>query len=289
MPPTTRKRTAALAESSHADAGPESSAAAPAKTNTSAPAKRQKKMPVRSMENKAAAGAAPEENATPLAANVVRFDDEGNADKELIVPAGTSTAPALAVTSEDAEGSDSDEAPEAVSTSRVAKEMMESAQMVKKLAQEQAVAAKKKRQQRDALFKKQALERKDTNPADEESLLTVAGRKRADKTHVPHVLPAEFLADSSSEDEDERDASTRSSEVVATRRPRTVPSVERRLARQGKGPRDEVIGSTVYRISMDVDASMAPKAKKLSQNSKNALLRRGRQPVQAKGSGFFKR
>ncbi|KAG5984780.1 hypothetical protein E4U55_003292 [Claviceps digitariae] len=287
MPVTTRKRTAALAESSHADTGAESSPSASTNTNPSAPAKRQKKIPVRSKENKTTAVSGPEENSEPVAANLVRFDDEGNADKELVVPAATSTAPALAVTKEEADGSDSDEAPEAVSTSKVAKEMMESAQVLKKQAQEQAAATKKKRQQRDALFKKQALERKDTKPTDEGSLPTGAGRNRADRIHIPHVLPAEFLADSSSEDEG--DASPRSSEVVAARRARTVSSVERRLTKQGKGPRDEVVGTTVYRVTKDVDVSMAPQAKKLSQISKHALLQRGRQPVKAKSSGFFKR
>ncbi|KAG6000472.1 hypothetical protein E4U54_001413 [Claviceps lovelessii] len=284
MPPTTRKRTAALAE-------PSASVSASADINSSVSAKRQKKMPTRSKKDKAAALSGPEEEepSTPAADNVVRFDDEGNADKELVVPAGTSTAPALAVTSEEAEGSgsDSDEAPEAVSTSRVAKKMMESAQVVKKLAQEQAAATKKKRQQRDALFKKQALERKSTNPADEGSLLTNAGRKRADRVHIPDVLPVEFLTDSSSDDEG--DASPRSSGVVAARGARTVPSVERRLALEGRGPRDEVIGTTIYRVSRDVDVRMAPKAKKQSQMSKNGLLKRGRQPVKAKSSGFFKK
>lgn len=155
----------------------------------------------------------------------------------------------------------------------------------------QAAASKEKRQQRDALFKKQALERKAAAHDDEKSTPapapTAAGRKRAERSQIPNVLPAEFLEDSSSDSDGD---ASRSSDVDALRRrARTVPSVERRLARQAKGPRDEVIGTTVYRVSKDVDARMAPKVKKSAQSAKDALLRRGRQPVQGKGPGFFKR
>ncbi|KAG5921446.1 hypothetical protein E4U53_003799 [Claviceps sorghi] len=283
---TTRKRAAALAASSQAETGPESAPSASADINTSASAKRQKKMPLRSKQDNTAAVQEPHENATPAAANLVRFDDEGNAEKELLVPAGTSTAPALAVTREEAEGSDSDEAPEAVSTSQAAKEMMASAQMSGELAQIERAAKKKLLVQRQALFERQALARKNRNAADEESLVAAAGRNRAARTQVPNVLPAEFLDDSSSEDEG---TASRPSGVVAVRRARTVPSVERRLTRQGRGPRDEVTGTTVHRISRNVDESMAPKAKKQAQNAKDALLKRGRQPVKGKSSGFFKK
>ncbi|KAG6065766.1 hypothetical protein E4U32_006948 [Claviceps aff. humidiphila group G2b] len=296
MPVVTRKRTAALAAaSSQAQAAEEPSPSARAdkrsKSNArSSPAKRQKKSPERSEEvEEVTAVSTQDEHKAPETAHVVRFDDEGNADKELEVPA--TTAPAAAVTGGDSDESDSDEAPEAVSTSRVAKEIMKSAQELKKLAKEQAAASKEKRQQRDALFKKQALERKAAAHDDEKSAPapapTAAGRKRAERTQIPNVLPAEFLEDSSSDSDGD---ASRSSDVDAPRRrARTVPSVERRLARQAKGPRDEVIGTTVYRVSKDVDARMAPKVKKSAQSAKDALLRRGRQPVQGKGPGFFKR
>lgn len=71
-------------------------------------------------------------------------------------------------------------------------------------------------------------------------------------------------------------------------RKRNVSGIEKRMAKDGRGPRDEVIGSTVYRVSKKVDERLAPKARKHSKSSKNLLLRRGRAPVKA-GSGFFKR
>lgn len=123
MPVQTRKRKAALAASSQA--GPE---AKPSKGNT--PTKRRNNLPVRSKEDEAAA--AKEED--KFKGNVVTFDDQGNADKELAVPATDPAAPSLR--QDESGASDSDEAPEAVSTSKVAKEMMESAQAVKKMAQE---------------------------------------------------------------------------------------------------------------------------------------------------------
>ncbi|KAG6059248.1 hypothetical protein E4U17_006622 [Claviceps sp. LM77 group G4] len=294
MPAVTRKRTAALAAAS-SQAAEESSPSARAdkrskSTVRDSPAKRQKKSPERSEEvEEVTAVSTQYENKASETTNVVRFDDEGNADKELQVSAPT--APAAAVTDGGSDESDSDEAPEAVSTSRVAKEIMKSAQELKKLAKEQAAASKEKRQQRDALFKKQALERKAAAHDDEKFASapapTAAGRKRAERTQIPNVLPAEFLEDSSSDSDGD---ASRSSDVDAPRRrARTVPSVERRLARQAKGPRDEVIGTTVYRVSKDVDARMAPKVKKSAQSAKDALLRRGRQPVQGKGPGFSKR
>ncbi|KAG5916436.1 hypothetical protein E4U42_007665 [Claviceps africana] len=280
MPSTTRKRAAALAESAPAATGSESVASASADADMGGSAKRQKKIPLRSKQDKAGAGQAP---ATSAAANLVRFDDEGNADQELLVPA---PAPALAVTREEVEGSDSDEAPEAVSTSKAAKEMMASAQRFQELAQIERAAKKKVLVQRQALFEKQALARKDKKAADEEAVLAGAGRNRAVRTQVPNVLPVEFLADSSSEDEGD---ASRPSGVVAARRARTVSSVERRLTRQGRGPRDEISGTTVHRIARNVDGRMAPKAKKHAQSAKDALLMRGRQPVKGKSSGFFQK
>lgn len=240
---------------------------------------------MRSKEDEAAAAKEEEK----LKGNVVTFDDQGNADKELAVPATDPAAPLLR--QDESGASDSDEAPEAVSTSKVAKEMMESAQAVKKMAQEQAAASKKRRQQRDALFKQQASERKDANPVDDVPCLPATGRKRAERTAIPDVLPAEFLADSSSE-EDEEDASRSRDQGDAsgsTRRGRSIPSIEKRLARQGRGPRDEAIGSTVYRVSRDVDARLAPKVRKYARSSKHALLKRGREPVKGAGSSFFRK
>ncbi|GAB0132652.1 hypothetical protein EsDP_00001081 [Epichloe bromicola] len=277
MPVQTRKRKAALAESSQA--GPE---AGPS-TGNNTPTKRRKNLPVRSKEDEAAAAKEEEK----LKGNVITFDDQGNADMELAVPATDPAAPLSR--REESGGSDSDEAPEAVSTSKVAKEIMESAQAVKKMAQEQAAASKKRRQQRDALFKQQASERKDANPDDDVPSLPAPGRKRAERTAIPDVLPAEFLTDSSSE-EDEEDASRDQGDASgSTRRGRSIPSIEKRLARQGRGPRDEAIGSTVYRVSRDLDARLAPKVRKYARSSKHALLKRGREPVKGAGSSFFRK
>lgn len=102
------------------------------------------------------------------------------------------------------------------------------------------------------------------------------------KTHVPNILPAEFLTDSSSEDEDE--------DTGSTKRPnnRGLSSIDRKLSRQDRAPRDARVGSTVYRVAKKSDERLAPRAKKYGQSSRDMLLKRNRS-VATSGSGFFKR
>jgi hypothetical protein len=109
------------------------------------------------------------------------------------------------------------------------------------------------------------------------------GRKRAEKSHIPAVLPAEFLTDSSSEDEDED-----STDIATGPKRRKVSGVEKRLTRLDAGPKDEVVKSTVYRVAKKTDERLAPKLKKHSKASKDLLLKRNR-PAAKSGSGFLKR
>jgi hypothetical protein len=109
--------------------------------------------------------------------------------------------------------------------------------------------------------------------------------RRRPEREIPTVLPAEFLTDEESEDEDE-DGKQRQGPNGPRRR--NVAGIEKRLAREQRGPRDEVIGSTVYRVSRKVDERLAPKAKKHSKSSRELLLSRGRAPVSGR-AGFFKK
>lgn len=110
----------------------------------------------------------------------------------------------------------------------------------------------------------------------------MSGRKRQEKLNIPNLLPAEFLTDSSSEDEED-DAST--SHVPRSKK-RKVSSIENKLTRLDKAPRDERIGATVYRVAKKTDERMAPKLKKHSRNIKEDLLKRNRSAVKSR-SGFF--
>lgn len=100
------------------------------------------------------------------------------------------------------------------------------------------------------------------------------------------MLPAEFLADSSSEDEDEDES--KSGNTVQRPRKRNVSAIEKRLSKAGRGPRDERIGTTVYRVAKKTDERLAPKMQKQSKNIKEMLLKRNRAPVKAR-SGFLKK
>ena len=165
----------------------------------------------------------------------------------------------------------------------------------------QAAAEKKKRQQRDALLKKQAAERKQAQeaepkpPGGEEAAQLAAppkqtegasGRRRVEKTEIPNILPAEFLTDSSGEESADE---TVEGDGESRRRKRTVSSIAKRMSREARGPRDEAIGSTVYRVTKKVDERLAPKVKQYSKSTKEILLKRGRTPVKARSSGFFKK
>lgn len=73
---------------------------------------------------------------------------------------------------------------------------------------------------------------------------------------------------------------------MARPRKRRVTAVERTLARQNRGPRDERVGSTVYRVAKKVDERMAPKLRKHARSSKELLLKRNRSVAKPR-SGFL--
>lgn len=148
----------------------------------------------------------------------------------------------------------------------------------------QAAAEKKKRQERDALFKQQASERKVESKSEAPKQEQV-GRRRSEKVAIPTTLPAEFLTDSESEGDEEEEEST----TADRPRKRKVSSIEKRLTKDGRGPRDEVIGSTVYRVTEKVDERLAAKANKRSKSAKEMLLSRGRAPAKSRSAGFLKK
>lgn len=122
----------------------------------------------------------------------------------------------------------------------------------------------------------------DDAPSAKQQESVTRGRKRTDRVQIPDLLPAEFLTDSSS-DEDEDDAGQTGS---SRPKKRSVSAVERRLSRQDRGPRDERLGSTVYRVAQAADERLAPKAKKYSKSTKDVLLKRHRAGVKPR-AGFF--
>lgn len=104
-----------------------------------------------------------------------------------------------------------------------------------------------------------------------------------DKIHVPDVLPAEFLTDSSSEDEDEELGVSE-----ARSKKRKITSIDKKLSRQDRAPRDARVGSTVYRVAKKTDERMTPKATKYGKSTKDLLLHRNRSAAKPR-SGFFTR
>lgn len=159
---------------------------------------------------------------------------------------------------------------------------------------------KRKRQERDNLLKQQAGKRKrdsqkaeklkrslavigeEEEPADEYER---SGRRRS-KYNVPDTLPAEFLTDSESGDEDEK-----ALKVVKKPKKINFEEVEQELRKEGRRPRDEVMGSTAYRVVADLgEKNLAPRAHKNSRLLKEQLLRRDRPGVSTgKSKGFFKK
>lgn len=161
---------------------------------------------------------------------------------------------------------------------------------------------KRKRQERDALFKQQAAERKKVEEVAQATSTQAAQdsnsdyasnmrqsdhsgrRRRADKIRLPDSLPAEFLTDSSSEDEDE-DLGARSIRP----KKRKLSSIDNKLSRQDRGPRDARVGSTVYRVAKRTDERLAPKAKKQGLATKSSLLTRSRSAAKPRGTFFTKK
>ncbi|KAK1633666.1 hypothetical protein BDP81DRAFT_408742 [Colletotrichum phormii] len=196
--------------------------------------------------------------------------------------------------------SDSDAAPEAVSTSKAAVQAKKSAQAANKAIAEQQANQKRKRQERNARLQEQAAARKaqeDATPAEKSSeeeeeengeetaetpareATTTGRRKRLD---LPSELPAEFLESDSEEDGGSEDGAG----DRKPRKARKLETAEAQLLREARAPRDEVVGTTVFRTVKKEDDRLAPKAQKYSVNAKKALLARGRAPVKAR-RGFL--
>ncbi|WQF76339.1 Putative U3 snoRNA associated [Colletotrichum destructivum] len=196
------------------------------------------------------------------------------------------------------DGSDSDEAPEAVSTSKAAVQAKKSAQAANKAIAEQQATQKRKRQERNARLQEQAAVRKaqeDTAAAEksneggeeeeeeeeaEAAQAETTGRRRLNKLDLPSELPAEYL-ESDSEDESGGGETDRK-----PRKARKLHTAEAQIARESRGPKDEVVGTTVFRVVKKEDERLAPRAQKSSVNAKKALLARGRAPVKAR-KGFL--
>ncbi|KAI3343675.1 hypothetical protein F4824DRAFT_17078 [Ustulina deusta] len=186
-----------------------------------------------------------------------------------------------------------DEAPEAVSTAAAAKETLKSARAAIEAAEQYAATTKRKRQARDNLLKQQAEKRKRTKPttsgkedsSDEEDERNPTSKRQRRTQKLPDMLPVEFLTDSSEDEDDE----TALKKMVKRPQKITFETAMQVLGAEGKRPRDEVVGSTRYRVLAEQsDPRLAPKANKNSRRVKEDLLRRGRAPVALnKKRGFF--
>ncbi|KAK5631859.1 hypothetical protein RRF57_007573 [Xylaria bambusicola] len=255
--------------------------------------------------------AEPENEITPrpkaIKSSHVVFGDDDDVDK--FVAAAAAKEGAIPETksedeSEEKQEDSEDEAPEAVSTVAAAKETLKSAKAAIEAAEQYAATTKRKRQARDNLLKQQAEKRKRTKPSasnkkdlsgdededednkeDEEEEKRNKSSKRQRRTQkLPDILPAEFLTDSS-EDED----GTALKKMVKRPRKINFETAMQVLDAEGKRPRDEIVGSTRYRVlAQQGDPRLAPKADHNSLKAKEALLRRGRTGVAVnKRRGFF--
>ncbi|KAI2642807.1 hypothetical protein GGS21DRAFT_499680 [Xylaria nigripes] len=251
--------------------------------------------------------AEPEDEATPRPAaakstHVVFGDDD---DVDQFVAAAADKAKTVADANgngdkkqaEEEEEESDDEAPEAVSTATAAKETLKSARAAIEAAEQLAASTKRKRQARDNLLKQQAETRKrnretkvnapgEADEASEGEQNTRPKRQRRSQK-LPEVLPEEFLTDSSDNEDDE----TALKKMVQRPQKHTFDTAMEALAIEGKRPRDEIVGSTRYRVLAEHgDQRLAPKANKHSRMLKEDLLRRGRQRVETnKKRGFFVR
>lgn len=261
-----------------------------------------KQLQAEAMKRQSTTDAAP--TPVPAKAKHVVFGDDDDVENFVAAVKETTSQPAV----EDAEEEeDDDEAPEAVSTKTAARVTLKSEQAVSEAADKQAASLKRKRKERDDLFKQQAEKRKRTikleihqskatdNARDESDSrnelvevekATTSGRRRAEKFNLHGMLPAEFLTDSESDDDDEK-------ALKAVKKPKkiTFDAAVQTLGKEGKAPRDQIVGSTVYRVMADErNDKLAPKMNKNSRNLKDALLRRNRVGVTlAKSKGFLKK
>ncbi|KAI0851639.1 hypothetical protein F5Y00DRAFT_274560 [Daldinia vernicosa] len=248
------------------------------------------------------------------------FDDDDDVENFVAAAAAAEVGKKVEAdnTKNEEEDSDDDDAPEAVSTQAAAKEVQKSTQAALDAAEKQTANLKRKRQERDNLFKQQAERRKRSraevqvhrskrlrkDPAsnndsdseddgilpDVETAVTTTGRRRAQKLAVPTHLPAEFLADSSEdEDGDEADDDDNNGQVLKKRKKTSGPQPTKiTFDDQPERPRDRVVGSTKYRVlTEDSDARLAPRARRDARVSKESLLKRRRVGVVA-GTGTAK-
>ncbi|KAH8653684.1 hypothetical protein BX600DRAFT_515934 [Xylariales sp. PMI_506] len=259
-------------------------------------------------ELRAAAESSTPQPAAAKSKHVVFGDDD---DVDNFVSAAKEVQNQAIQEEEDEEEESDDEAPEAVSTTTAAKQSLQAAEAATSAAEKQAASLKRKRQERDNLLKQQAQKRKraekpevhqnkkvpegqaanaDAAIAEIEKAATTSGRHRTEKVALPNHLPAEFLTDSESEDEgDER--ALRAVKPKKIRFDEAAEAVSRELGQSSARPRDEVIGSTAYRVMAgEGDANLAPRASKNSRSVKDMLLHRRRAgQTPGKTKGFFKR
>ncbi|KAH6661313.1 hypothetical protein BKA67DRAFT_81618 [Truncatella angustata] len=236
--------------------------------------------------------------AAPKSKRIV-FGDDDDVEKYVAAAAKEAKKAQPTAVQEPEDSDDDDEAPEAVTTSAAAKESKKAAQAATDAAEKQAATVKRKRQERDNMMKQQAQKRQraakpkktskaeteDEEDSEPEVERATTGRRRADKFNLPSVLPAEFLTDSEEESEDDRDLR------VAKPKKIKFDDALQTLSQQGRAPRDEIVGSTAYRVMVDQsDQKLAPKANHNSKAVKEMLMHRrrvGAAPNKAKG--FFKR
>ncbi|KAI0443849.1 hypothetical protein F4803DRAFT_513758 [Xylaria telfairii] len=237
----------------------------------------------------------------PAKSTHVVFGDDDDVDK-FVAAAAEKEKDALEANGgdddqEEQEDSD-DEAPEAVSTAAAAKETLKSTRAAIEAAEQYAASTKRKRQARDNLLKQQAEKRKRTKRSAsgkedlseseegvEEEGRNITSKRQRRTRKLPDMLPDEFLTDSS-EDEDDKTALKK---MVKRPQKVTFETAMQVLGAEGKAPRDEIVGSTRYRVLVEQgDPRLAPKADKRSRRTKENLLRRGRAPVELnKKRGFF--
>lgn len=108
---------------------------------------------------------------------------------------------------------------------------------------------------------------------------------------MPKLLPLEFLDDPASDEESDDEEGEGSGDEGARKRRKKLTledrltTAEQKMKRKEKGPRDEMVGSTVYRVAKTRDERLPPKVTKYAQGQKAALMRRDRPVVKAR-SGF---
>ncbi|KAI1268592.1 hypothetical protein F5Y18DRAFT_235607 [Xylariaceae sp. FL1019] len=263
-----------------------------------------KRSQIADVNTETATAAAPQPNAAK--STHVVFGDDEDVDNFVAAAAEPSAKkePAHDDDDEEDEDSDDDAAPEAVSTAAAAQQNLKSAQAAVEAAEKQEATLKRKRQERNDLFKQQAEQRKrarDTKPSASKMDDISQDEKEPEEEHeqgpdvtkrrriggkLPDMLPAELLTDSS-EDEEEDGALIK--KVVKKPQKKTFETATQALSLEGKRPRDQVVGSTRYRVLAEQsDQRLAPKANKQSLRAKQDLLRRNRQGVTVnKKKGFF--